>query len=89
MAHPLSMASLPAIIVPPVAILNGRSRRFCTIEFGRMATGGTSTTMATLVLDCVWGVRGWYVWGVEVKNNRHQLNNADNASIIMSPPKKD
>ena len=39
------------MMVPAVWKRNGLSSLFCTTKFGRMATGGTSTTIATFILD--------------------------------------
>ena len=41
------------IMVPAVWYRNGLSSFFCTMKFGSTATGGTSTTSATFILD--WG----------------------------------
>lgn len=39
------------MIVPAVWKRNGLKSLFCTTKFGRIATGGTSTTIATFMLD--------------------------------------
>ena len=44
------------MIVPAVWYRNGLRSFFCTIKFGSIATGGTSTTRATFIL--VWREEG-------------------------------
>ena len=43
------------MIVPAVWKRNGFSSLLCTTKFGRIATGGTSTTIATFILDYYMG----------------------------------
>ena len=47
----MSFSHSHTMIVPAVWYRNGLSSLFCTRKFGSIATGGTSTTRATFILD--------------------------------------